>query len=431
MRKYQNQKWSVLKNQRGATAIIVGASMFALVGFAALVVDLGNLHVARNELQNAADAGALAGARKLYNNTGTAINCVDDDSISAESANSFAYSVAKANLSQNESVDVNWTSGTNNNDDDVQRGHWSFANKSFTPNASSALTDLWNVSFNELDADPNFINAVRVVARRQATPVASFFAKIFGYNNFEVEAEAVAYIGFAKTINEKELDLPLTLCIDSILVGNEYSCNIGRVINNGNDPTTSETGRWTNFASVPDSDPTEDPNVCDKQEDSVSSDDFKDMLICDGGLNPDIIYGGDELSTNNGAMTVLSIIHDCFVEKSNKTIPWKVTLPVIDCNGGPTCGIVKGAVTVTIVWITEDKNYADAPIEMEGMRDSEGNYVLGDDSKALYEDWGAPSDITTVDSGGEDSLYEFMKTLDDYSGVEAWDKELTKEFSDP
>jgi len=45
------------------------------------------------------------------------------------------------------------------------------------------------------------------------------------------------------------------------------------------------------------------------------------------------------------------------------------------------------------------------------------------------ENW--PSDInTTLDSGEGDSLYEFMKTLDDYSGVEDWNKELTKEFGE-
>ena len=416
MRKYQNQKWSVSKNQRGATAVILGASMFALVGFAALVVDLGNIYVARNELHNAADAGALAGARVLYNDTGTAINCFDVDGDDSKSANKVAYNVAIANFSQNQSVDVNWTSGANNNDDDVQRGHWSFASKSFTPNPSSALTVLWNVSFDVLDADPNFINAVRVVARRQATPVASFFAKIFGYENFEVSAEAVGYIGFAGTINPKELDLPLALCEDSILVGDKYSCNIGRMINSGNNDGTNDTGRWTNFASGLD----EDLDGCEKSIDSVDSNDFKTMeaqleegkSICDGELNTDIIYGGDELSTNNGEMTFLSTIYDCFVDYHNQT-PWKVTLPVIDCSSDPGCAIVKGAVTVTIIWVNLQKNYAEVPIAMEG------------DS---IENWGAPSDnIITVDSGEEDSLYVFMQGLDDYVD-EHWNDRLIEQF---
>ena len=363
MRKYQNKKRSsVLKNQRGATAVIVGVSMFALVGFAALVVDLGNIYVARNELQNAADAGALAGAGNLYNDSGTAIN---------SSANADAYNVAKANFSQNKSVDVNWTPGTNGVD--VQRGHWSFGlstlAKGFTANESLVLTNLWDVTTAELDADPKFINAVRVIARRQATPVASFFAKIFGWKNFKVSAEAVGYIGFSGTINPGELDLPLAICQDSILIGGEYSCNIGRVINNGGDSTTSETGRWTNFASVPD----EDPDGCE-QEDPVDNSDFKDMSICDGELNEFSIDGGDELSTDNGEKTVLSKIHDCFVEKYKNNTLWKVTVPVIDCASGPGCAIVKGAVELNIVWVTgvgEDPGFVDAPTKMDDWSNSD------------------------------------------------------------
>jgi len=339
MRKYQNQKRSsVSKNQRGAIAVIVGASIFALVGIAALVVDLGN----------------------LYNDSGTAIN---------SSANADAYNVAKANFSQNKSVDVNWTPGTNGVD--VQRGHWSFGLSGFTANESLVVTNLWNVTAEELDADPNFINAVRVVARRQATPVASFFAKIFGWKNFKVSSEAVGYIGFSGTINPGELDLPLAICQDSILIGGEYSCNIGRVINNGGDSTTSETGRWTNFASVPD----EDPDGCE-QEDPVDNSDFKDMSICDGELNEFSIDGGDELSTNNGEMTILKTIYDCFVEKYKNNSPWKVTVPVIDCSSGPTCGIVKGAVELNIVWVTglgEDPDYVDAPTQMDDWSNSDTN----------------------------------------------------------
>ena len=421
MRKYQNQKQSsVSKNQRGATAIIVGASMFALVGFATLVVDLGNLYVARNELQNAADAGALAGAGALYNDTGTAINCFDVDGDDSKSANKIAYNVATANLSQNQSVEVNWTPGDddadniNNNNADVQRGHWSFANKEFTPKNSYVLTDLWNVSSDVLDADTDFINAVRVVARRQATPVASFFARIFGYENFEVSAEAVGYIGFAGTINPKELDLPLALCEDSILVDNKYSCNIGRMINSGSDDGTNDTGRWTNFASGPDDDPTS----CEPQADidHVDNADFTAMegKMCEGELNTDPIYGGEELSTDNGEKTVLAMIYYCFDTKYNKNTPWEVTLPVIDCSSNPGCAIVKGAVTVTIIWVIDSKDYAEAPIAMEG------------DS---IENW--PSDInTTLDSGEEDSLYAFMKTLDDYKkdGGEDWNKDLEGHF---
>ena len=159
----------------------------------------------RNELQNASDAGALAGARVLYNEDGTEVN---------EGANATAYDAAVANMSEKTSVDVHWSGG---NSGDIERGHWCFATRTFTPNDSTVPVDLWNVTPEELDANVDFINAVRVRARRQDTPAASFFGRIFGYNNFILSAESVAYIGFAGTLTPAEVDQPIAICIQAIL----------------------------------------------------------------------------------------------------------------------------------------------------------------------------------------------------------------------
>jgi Flp pilus assembly protein TadG len=140
---------SPLDNQRGTVIVLVGVGMLVFLGVAALAVDLGYLYVVRNELQNAADAGALAGARVLYNDNGTLVN---------EGANQVAYDAATANRSDNAPVEVNWTSG---NTGDIERGHWRFATRTFTPKASTTPVDLWNVSWDELDANENFINAIR------------------------------------------------------------------------------------------------------------------------------------------------------------------------------------------------------------------------------------------------------------------------------
>jgi len=53
------------QRQAGAVAIIFGLVIFVLFGFMALVIDLGRTYVVRTELQNAADAAALAGAKEL------------------------------------------------------------------------------------------------------------------------------------------------------------------------------------------------------------------------------------------------------------------------------------------------------------------------------------------------------------------------------
>lgn len=56
------------KRQRGAVAVVVGIAIFVLVGMIGLALDLGQMFVNKTELQNAADACALAAARELDGN---------------------------------------------------------------------------------------------------------------------------------------------------------------------------------------------------------------------------------------------------------------------------------------------------------------------------------------------------------------------------
>jgi hypothetical protein len=53
------------ERERGATIVIAGLVMTALLGFAALVIDIANATQVRRQAQNTADAAALAGAQDL------------------------------------------------------------------------------------------------------------------------------------------------------------------------------------------------------------------------------------------------------------------------------------------------------------------------------------------------------------------------------
>ena len=52
------------KDERGAVAIIVALLMVVLIGFAALAVDISAMWAEKRQLQNGADAGALAIAQE-------------------------------------------------------------------------------------------------------------------------------------------------------------------------------------------------------------------------------------------------------------------------------------------------------------------------------------------------------------------------------
>ena len=57
------------KNERGVTIVLVAFSLLALLGMAALAIDIATLYVAHGEAQRAADAAALAGA-KMFSTSG-------------------------------------------------------------------------------------------------------------------------------------------------------------------------------------------------------------------------------------------------------------------------------------------------------------------------------------------------------------------------
>jgi hypothetical protein len=332
--------YKVLGDRKGAAIILVTVAIFALIGFAALAIDVGHLFVVRNELKNAADAGALAGTRVLYTVDGTAVR---------EGANQDAHDAAVANRSEKLAVEVNWSGG---NGGDVERGHWRFATGAFTPNSSLAPVNLGNVSFAELDANTDFINAVRVRTRREATPAASFFARIFGFQNFGLSAESVAYIGFAGTLEPFAVDQPFALCKQSLLINDKYECSVGRLMNDN-----EQTGGWTNF--------TQDP--C-----ATASASSVGPLICGQG-NPTPIRLGAPMGMTNGTQdNNYRDLRDCWAPGGTyPSTKWPITLPVIDCTTKPQGGCkndVVGVVRVNVIFMSphnEDNKFKDVPTQME------------------------------------------------------------------
>src|SRR5438132_14339262 len=57
--------YAMRNRQRGAVAVIMGIAALALFAFMGIAVDLAYTYSRKTELQNAADAAALSGAKKL------------------------------------------------------------------------------------------------------------------------------------------------------------------------------------------------------------------------------------------------------------------------------------------------------------------------------------------------------------------------------
>ena len=387
---------NLFRDQQGVTMILVAIVMLVIIGFAALAIDIGHLFVVRNELKNAADAGALAGARVLLNADGT-VNT---------GADAVAMAAATANKSEKQAVEVTLAA-------DVKRGHWSFATEQFTPNNSTAAIPLWDVSTAELDANPDFINAIWVQTWRQQTPALSFFARILGFFGFVVRDEAVGYVGFAGTLEPEAVDQPIAICLQSILDPNTgaYTCNTGRMIDSGGG-TTHNTGAWTNF----------------EQPCSTASVPTVRPLVCGDG-NPLGIDLGEGMGTTGGMQdNVYRDLRDCWLHfttnRDSRGYPmefWPLTLPVIDCPGnnpGP-CSEARGAVTLNVIWIKDtgtDSHWMDIPLQMEDWTCDQGTDISSLTEVQRHQCWRDFTDhfnLRTSDgtSAGDLTPTQLQKTM--------------------
>lgn len=158
-----------LRDARGVSLIYVALTLVVFLGFAALAIDIGYAMVVRNELQNVADAGALAGARTLGSIYESMSHAAQQAYVCDPSAiTPSVMNVAAQNKAGNVSISV--PAG------DIEIGKWSPPTKTFT-------------------VDLNQPDAVRVTARRDAQangPVSTFFANVLGIASFDSSAVAIA-----------------------------------------------------------------------------------------------------------------------------------------------------------------------------------------------------------------------------------------------
>ncbi|MGN6082317.1 pilus assembly protein TadG-related protein [Trinickia sp.] len=91
------------RTQGGAVAVIVALSLAVLIGVVGLALDLGKLYVVRSELQNSADACALAAVRDL---TGATINLSVSEAagIAAGSLNRVFFQSTQVQLATDSNV---------------------------------------------------------------------------------------------------------------------------------------------------------------------------------------------------------------------------------------------------------------------------------------------------------------------------------------
>lgn len=190
--------------ESGAVLVLVAISIVALLGVAALAVDLGYLMVTRNEVQNVADGASLAGARQL--------GAIYQGLPHSEQQTYFCDGTCQG-LVQGAAQDValrNRAGGVDMTVDveDIRIGRWDVETDIFTPTYTKP-------------------NAVHVVARRDEEdnePVSTFFARVLGIGEVPVNADAIAAMTGQATVQDGELLFPVTLS-EWFFQGDASRCN--------------------------------------------------------------------------------------------------------------------------------------------------------------------------------------------------------------
>jgi hypothetical protein len=142
------------RGERGQTIVLVVISILSLLAMASLAVDLVTLYVAKGQIQHAADAAALAGAKAF----------VDSGVTSSNSPSASLLATSMANAYVNATLPNNLVAGT----------------------APTLVTTLVQISNNGGNGNPYI-----TVALTQTT-LPTFFARIWGVRFASVSATATA-----------------------------------------------------------------------------------------------------------------------------------------------------------------------------------------------------------------------------------------------
>ena len=215
-----------LRHQRGAVVIWFALLLPVLLGFAALAVDLTRLHLVKVELQNAADAAAMGGARSLTDAGGDPFNWA--------AASAKALELARQNVAN----------GSQIQDATIETGYWNLQSRSWADTPGTG-----------------YFPAVRATIAFSGTqnngPLNLLFAPVLGIDDTDVEATAIAVIAppsggtglFPFVIGMKMLDHFWDTSTSSPVLYNGVAktIDLGSIYTFDGEEVLS--GQWTTFQS--------------------------------------------------------------------------------------------------------------------------------------------------------------------------------------
>lgn len=311
----RNRKTSGLKtflsNERGVTAVFIAILIVFLTAMVSFSVDLGFAWVTKNELQNIADAAALAGARQL----GVIYEELPPDQQQDKSRPLTDSEKAQVLAFVEQVADLNRAGGLSgiaiDTASDVSIGTWNFATKTLTPTS-------------------NRPTAVMVIARRDGNmngPISTFFANVMGISSMNVAATATAALGPLGYMPPGTGNFPVGISKRWFDEGNDCGDSIKF------HPTGTLDGcaGWHTFTTAP-----------------ANANSLRQILtgLADGSYESPEVYAGDTQlqfvgGTVGSVFGEMKALYDA--KKDPVTGEWDVKIPVYDSDD---CGNPGGAITI-------------------------------------------------------------------------------------
>jgi len=184
-------------NQRGTVAVLTAAGLLLFLGLVGLGVDLGHLYLVKGELQRAADAGAMAGARALFFPANSAPpQCSQATTLGAQ--------IARTNI-----VDGSPSVLSN-----IQTGYWDWKARTFSPGCSSDSA--------------TYTTAVTLTTTNMVTLA---FMGAWGFGPLTLSSRATSSVGFVGRVPPGTI--PVALSKNAYKIGNQVKINFTGTDNGG------------------------------------------------------------------------------------------------------------------------------------------------------------------------------------------------------
>jgi hypothetical protein len=322
---------------RGIALILVAGLIFIFFSFVILALDIAYIYAVRGQLQNAADAGALAGAGLLQEAKGPT-----EQGPARDEAEKFA----QENFAAGELVIVGNILSVNEltDDNDITVGNWSVTNEEYT-----------------LGGTP--VNAIQVRTRMNTAsergPVGLVFGRVLDWPDMSVAGIAIA-------AESPGGELPFAVCLDT--------CDFGEVEKILYWPSPAATFEdpeviiaWTLLKTIPPIGVGGDANLLAYVCNLRSPEACNDLVYTDHGLKEKVIktlrcaFKDPDHDTGNKKCVGDADFGDC--ETGETVEGWRVIVPVLrrtdgadDCppsvqgNAEPYDVFQWGQITITEVY---------------------------------------------------------------------------------